>query len=432
MKKINNYYLNGALILIIFIYVSDIIPKINNFEDELIALTSHFFFLTELEFKAPFLVDEMIFTPALTTGFNSSIGGAFGWIIFKDFYFSRLFNFIWLVFEISLFNFYLYKKNLINIKFFYFSLLGIFCIPLWYNSLYGLGEILSSIIFFNSLLLYEKNSKISMFLMSISIFYGKFIIFLSFLVLVVINIRKLYFKNILYFAIPPSIWALIISIKIGFSGLLDYINRFFGFLFFHGLPKSNYYSNFFQKVRYNIGSSEIADWSIATLIRVVFIPLILVMFLLIRRMLKKHFKHDFLISIVIFSNYLYFFLFSNQKYLRYSQTFLVITIFYLLYLLSNEENLSLTEKFAFVFMISIYFSSEILIILLLLSLILSYRKNTTYIFLFIFLLMNIVNLQYESRNYLENNLNLHECKNSISSIECIKTYLPYEYNIVDN
>ena len=120
MKKTNNFYLIGASLFIIFVYVASFIPKINNFEDELIALTSHIFFLTELEFKAPFLVDEMIFTPALTTGFNSSIGGALGWLIFEDFYFSRLFNFIWLVLEISLLNFYLYKNKLINLKFFYY------------------------------------------------------------------------------------------------------------------------------------------------------------------------------------------------------------------------------------------------------------------------------------------------------------------------
>ena len=126
MKKTSNLYLIPASLLIISIYVLDFIPKINNFEDELIALTSHIFFLTELEFKAPFLVDEMIFTPALTTGFNSSVGGALGWVIFKDFYFSRLFNFIWLVLEISLFNIYLYKNKIINVKFFYYSILGLF------------------------------------------------------------------------------------------------------------------------------------------------------------------------------------------------------------------------------------------------------------------------------------------------------------------
>jgi hypothetical protein len=429
MKKTTNIYLISASLLVIFIHILDFIPKINNFEDELIALTSHIFFLTELEFKAPFLVEEMIFTPALTTGFNSSVGGAFGWLIFKDFYFSRLFNFIWLVLEISLLNFYLYKNKIINVKFLYYSILGLFCIPLWYNTLYGLGEILSSIVFFNSLLLYEKNKKLSMFLMSISIFFGKFIILLSFLVFIGINIKKQNVKNILYFAIPPTIWLFIIYIKTGLSGLVNYLNEFVIFLFGHGLSKSDSSSNFYQEVKNNIAISEIADWSYVTIIRTSIVPLAFSLFLLSKFLLKKNSKTDLSISIIIIINYLYFYLFSYQKYLRYSQIFLVITIFYLLYLLSNEEKLSNFEKFTFILFLSFYASSELLIFFLIIYSILSYKKKSIFILLFTFLLLNIVNLQYESMDYVSSNLNIYECKNNISSIECISNYLPYEYKI---
>jgi len=429
MRKTTNIYLISASLLIISIHISEFIPKINNFEDELIALTSHIFFLTELEFKAPFLVDGMIFTPALTTGFNSSVGGAFGWLIFKDFYFSRLFNFIWLVLEISLINFYLYKNKIINIKFLYYSILGLFCIPLWYNSLYGLGEILSSIIFFNSLLLYEKNKKLSMFLMSISIFFGKFIIFLSFLVFIGINIKKQNGKSILYFSIPPTIWLFIVFIKTGLSGLLNYLNEFVIFLFGHGLSESDSSSNFYQEVKNNIAISEIADWSYATIIRTSIVPLAFSLFLLSKFLLKKNSKTDLSVSIIIFVNYLYFYLFSYQKYLRYSQIFLIITIFYLLYLLSNEEKLSNFEKFTFILFLSFYLSSELLIFFLIICSILNYKKKSMFILLFTFLLLNIANLQYESKTYVNSNLNIYECRNNISSVECITNYLPYEYKI---
>jgi hypothetical protein len=429
MRKVTNIYLVSASLLIIFIHILDFIPKINNFEDELFTLTSHIFFLTELEFKAPFLVEDTIFTPALTTGFNSSVGGAFGWIIFQDFYFSRLFNFIWLVLEIYLLNFYLYKNKIINVKFLYYSLLGLFCIPLWYNSLYGLGEIISSIIFFNSLLLYEKNKKLSLFLMSISIFFGKFIIFLSFLVFIGINMKKQTVKNILYFAIPPTVWLFIIYIKTGLNGLLNYLNKFISFVFKNGFSESDPSSNFYQEVKNNIAISEIADWSYATIIRTSIVPLIFSLFLLFKFLLKRNSKTDLSVSIIIIINYFYFYLFSYQKYLRYSQIFLVITIFYLLYLLSNEENLLIFEKFIFILFLSFYLSSELLIFFLILCSILSYKKKSMFTLLFIFLLMNIVNLQYESRTAVDNNLNILECRNNISSIECITNYLPYEYRI---
>ena len=178
--------------------------------------------------------------------------------------------------------------------------------------------------------------------------------------------------------------------------------------------------------------SEIANWSYATIIRVAVIPLFFSLFLLIKFLLKKNSKLDLSISIVIIINYLYFYLFSYQKYLRYSQIFLIITIYYLLYLLANEENSTVIEKLTFVLMLSFYFSSEILILFLLLfSIFFSYRKKTIFIPMFIFLLFNIVNLQYESRAYVENNLNIYECKNTISSIECITNYLPYDYKIID-
>ena len=431
VRKTNNFYFILTSLLIISIHVASFIPKINNFEDELIALTSHIFFLTELEFKAPFLVDEMIFTPALTTGFNSSIGGALAWLIHQDFYFSRLFNFIWLVLEISLLNFYLYKNKIINIRFLYYSILGLFCIPLWYNSLYGLGEILSSVIFFNSILLYEKNSKLSMFLMSISVFFGKFIIFLSFLVFIAINIKKQNKNSILYFALPPSIWLFVIYIKTGVDNLIIYLNRFIGLLFSAGLSKSNSSSNFFLEAKNNIAISEIADWSYATIIRVAVVPLVFSLFLLIRYFMTKSSKVDLTISIIIIINYLYFYLFSYQKYLRYSQIFLVITIYYLLYLLSSEEKLSNVEKFAVILLLSIYLSSELLILLFVLYSFFSFRKKTIFLSVFVFLLLNKLNLQYESRNYTKSNLNISECKNNISSIQCIKNYLPYDYEILE-
>ena len=140
---------------------------------------------------------------------------------------------------------------------------------------------------------------------------------------------------------------------------------------------------------------------------------------------------DLCVSLVIIINYLYFYLFSYQKYLRYSQIFLVMTVFYLLYLLSNEENLSNFEKSLSVLLLSFYFSSTVLIIFLILYLILSARRRQIFIPLFTFLLLNILNLQYESRNYINNNLNISECKNNISSIECITTYLPYDFYILE-
>ena len=197
---------------------------------------------------------------------------------------------------------------------------------------------------------------------------------------------------------PPSIWLFVIYIKTGVDNLIIYLNRFIGLLFSAGLSKSNSSSNFFLEAKNNIAISEIADWSYATIIRVAVVPLVFSLFLLIRYFMTKSSKVDLTISIIIIINYLYFYLFSYQKYLRYSQIFLVITIYYLLYLLSSEEKLSNVEKFAVILLLSIYLSSELLILLFVLYSFFSFRKKTIFLSVFVFLLLNILNLQYESRN----------------------------------
>ena len=169
--------------------------------------------------------------------------------------------------------------------------------------------------------------------------------------------------------------AFVIYIKTGVDNLIIYLNRFIGLLFSAGLSKSNSSSNFFLEAKNNIAISEIADWSYATIIRVAVVPLVFSLFLLIRYFMTKSSKVDLSISIIIIINYLYFYLFSYQKYLRYSQIFLVITIYYLLYLLSSEEKLSNVEKFAVILLLSIYLSSELLILLFVLYSFFSYRKN---------------------------------------------------------
>ena len=151
--------------------------------------------------------------------------------------------------------------------------------------------------------------------------------------------------------------------------------------------------------------------------------------MLFKFLMKRNTKIDLSISIIIIINYLYFYLFSYQKYLRYSQIFLVLTVYYLLYLLSNEERLSIFEKFTFLLLLSFYLSSELLIFFLLIYSILSYKKKSIFILLFTFLLLNIINLQYESRSYVSSNLKIYEYRNNISSVGCIANYLPYDYKI---
>ena len=187
--------------------------------------------------------------------------------------------------------------------------------------------------------------------------------------------QKLNLNNIVYLFTPPSLWLFIIYFKKGSEGLIDYLNNFFSFLFFHGLSKKSDSINFFQEISNNIQMSEISDWSFATIIRVVVVPLIFSFLLFFKFLLDSNKKIELSIAAIITVNYFYFYLFSYQKYLRYSQIFLIITIYYLLYSLSKEENLTIFDKFSFTLLFSFYLSSEVLILLLILYLIINFRKK---------------------------------------------------------
>ena len=161
------------------------------------------------------------------------------------------------------------------------------------------------------------------------------------------------------------------------------------------------------------------------------VPLIFSFLLFFKFLLDSNKKIELSIAAIITVNYFYFYLFSYQKYLRYSQIFLIITIYYLLYSLSKEENLTIFDKFSFTLLFSFYLSSEVLILLLILYLIINFRKKSLFMLIFIVLTLNILNLEYEARNYTVYNLNIKDCTNNLSSIECIKSYLPYEYKIIN-
>lgn len=130
----------------------------------------------------------------------------------KNLLIARFFNFLW-VFLFQIVLIYIVKKYYeINLKnYLLLSSLLFVIIPWQFGTLYMLGEVPSTIIFFYSILLFPKNRNFSLFLFSISIIYGKLILAIMFLVFyisyVLINQQ---FRNIpldiFYFSIPLFLW----------------------------------------------------------------------------------------------------------------------------------------------------------------------------------------------------------------------------------
>ena len=376
--------------------------KLPSFLDEFVSLSSHYFFITEFDLRSPIGGEENLpitsFSPGLTSVFNSSIGGAISWLFIKDFHTSRIFNFIFTIFQLNLLNLFAFKKKLINEFFVILSNLSIFLIPWWFGSLYGLGEVSACLIFFYGILFYESNKKISLLLISFSIVFGKFILLLSFLVLFFLNLRKDGLKVFLYSLVVPIFWQTIIFFKLGNEGYINYLISYKSFLFSQGVGNTILNTNFMNFIQFII-KSEISEWTAATLLRAVIVPFVL--FLILFKMRKNR---NFLIQnfqLIILINYVYFFLFSQYKWIRYAQPLLIFTIYLILYIVTVDQRTSFNIKILTFILFLLFLSSELLIILGLLSLSLTRLKNLKINFnlslILIFLLsLNILNLLYES------------------------------------
>ena len=179
--KKHKFVLPSVLILL-FIFEYLVSQTLKSFGDEYISLASNHGFFTQLNFDAGF-DNGGSYGVELTSGPISALGGVVGWILTKNLLIARFFNFLW-VFSLQIVLIYIVKKYYeINLKnYLLLSSLLFVIIPWQFGTLYMLGEVPSTIIFFYSILLFPKNRKFSIILFSISIIYGKLILAIMFLV----------------------------------------------------------------------------------------------------------------------------------------------------------------------------------------------------------------------------------------------------------
>jgi hypothetical protein len=145
-------------------------------EDEIIALTSSINFYTSLDYLPNNSYDN--YSYGLTSGILSSIGGVIGWTITRDLIFTRFFNFLYVFFVQFLMTYSIFKtnKNYKYLNSIFFGLVLIVLVPWWFSTLYLIAEVISTLIFVNALFIYNKNKKLSLFLMGCSVIFGKFLL----------------------------------------------------------------------------------------------------------------------------------------------------------------------------------------------------------------------------------------------------------------
>ena len=234
-NRVFQYFIVFQLIILSFVFYRTS-STLSLFIDEYISLTASTEFFKGLNFNAGYKAGGN-FSVVLTSGPLSAVGSVIGWALTKNIIISRFTNFLWAL----IINFVLIKviKRYFEFNeytFLSFSSFSLILIPWSFGILYSIGEIVSTLIFFYGVLLLPKNKKLSLTLLSLSIFYGKFIliilfvVFYSFYFLKEKNFKDL-IKNLLYFSFPLIAWLLLVSIKYQGGGILNYIHDFINFNF---------------------------------------------------------------------------------------------------------------------------------------------------------------------------------------------------------
>ena len=423
------YILNSiATFLIVKNYANFLEP----FEDEITSILSGVTFIESLDFNgSPLIIGN--YSPYLTSGPVASIGSALGWIFTKNFVISRIFNFYFLMIFVYLL--FAGVKKFKNEEVFLklnFILFAIILTPWWFGSLYSLGEMFSSTIFALSILLIKNKTNLALFLMSFSVVFGKFIqilLVVPFLIIYIFINKKFETINAIFFIAPIFVYFLLVNIKLDSFNIFDYLEQYIGIIYSHQSSGFSLLSSLsLNNILTNLNNSEFSQWSTITKLRVVIAPIIFSGVLLLeRKNLKTHFSSVFPFLISVNVPYIWFLFFSETKWIRYSQHFVYLVVFFSLLFLLFEYNLSTSGKTILILNLSLFMSSVATLIIFIISLFFLKKQELFRSVLMIFLLFNSINLLYESNKLLPYNLDIRSCKENISSLSCVNDYLQYNF-----
>lgn len=444
IKYINLSYYHFILFFLIIIISYMLIYRtaiyLGAFVDEIITLTSSYNFFTSLNFDASNLdpVFDGNYKPNLSTGPFSSLGSALGWIISKNLIISRISNFIWVNLFLLLCVLYLSKifhldKNI----FFILSLIALLIQPWWFGSLYSLGETFSTICLFFGFILFSRKRFIAVLIISFAIWFGKDIHLLSFVgFYIYILIKEKNIKNIIQdfisFLIPLAVWLILVYFK--YEGtIMDWFIEFYNYKIANNQSVSNINgdNNYFDVV-YNLKNSEITTWGIADFLRTLIVPIISYIILFKKNILDDKGLRNVINPIFISTIplFLWFWLLSPTKWIRYSQTFVLTLLLCFAFILSRKKEFKLKDLVLIFLCFGFYISSNILFVMynlfLITFLILNMRNYTikmTHTFLIVFLALSLVNNYLEIQDREIRNFELSDCIKNLNSRNCYQEYM---------
>ena len=371
---IQNYFL--------FDYVRSKAVRIPSFIDEYISLTSNVNFYKNLDFNAGDFIGGS-YSVFLTSGPVSAIGGVIGWNISSKLIIARISNFYWILFLQILLSFIIVRIYKSDYRFFIFmNSLFIILVPWWQGSLYMIGEFASSVIFVNAIYLFNKRRKTAMVLFSLSIFYGKLLTllpFVAFYIMILFTEKRI--KNlpsdIFFFSLPLFSWFMLVSNKYQDGNITDYTRDLLSLIL-------NHQSSGIE----NLSSvSEVPNWNYFEVIRVLVIPLLFIYLVQNNREKINNIfgMISFPLIVSTMSIYLWFWLLSPTKWIRYSQHFTILVIISMIYLIGFKL---IDNKF------------DLLLIYSSISLFISNSKIIIFIFIVFSTYMLLIQKRVDPRNVL--------------------------------
>ena len=425
--------------IFIFDYIRTKSSRLPRFIDEYISLSSNINFYKNLDFNAGDIFGGS-YSIFLTSGPISAIGGVLGWNFTSKLVIARISNFYWLIFLQLILSYLLIRKKTQTKVFILFSTTLIFILtPWWQSSLYMIGEFASVILFINGVFLFFYYRKLAMILISLSIFYGKLLTLLPFLIFYLIlfnderNLKNL--KNdIIYFSIPLLLWGLLVNFNYDNGNLIIYIRDLLNLIQNHqssGIGLFNKIRSFNLTIFFS--SSEVSSWNNFEIFRVLVLPLIFVY--LVKRNISEinSFFGNISVPLIgsILSIYFWFWILSPTKWIRYSQHFTLVILISLMYFVNFKITKSKLDLFLSFSAIGIFIdnSKYLIMVLIVLIVLIVNNKNIlqkdTYLKIFLILIITIdITIPYFEKNtFADVNDQILECLEDFSSDDCRNAYI---------
>ena len=413
------------------------------FADELVSLTANSGFFINFDFRAGNNLlggQGYSYSVLNSSGPFSAIGSTTVWLLTSNIYLSRFSNFVFILLLNIIVSYRLCSHFKLDFRYTILSNLFLITIPWWYGSLYSLGELPSIILFFYALIIFNKKRMLSVMLISFTIFFSKLILLLFFggfyLVYIIsdtvlnkkMNLRA-YSIDFLTFLIPLSIWLLLVHTYSDY-GVAQYFDDVINYLILnHQSSDVSIMTSF--SITNIVSIIQSMKWSIVDIYKVLIFPIYSIFILFLNKKLISDKLNIELYGIIgsISAFYLWFWILSTTKWIKYSSQMVYLCLYSLLLVLlivSSERNRIQTYLISASLLPFVSSASLLVISIPLLIYSFMQRKYLINMLILIFTLSGLNSL-YETTLKDTFQINMEDCEEQLLNSSCQEQYLGIKF-----